>query len=66
MLGSNQRPLRCEGSATVCWRFPEFAKLLQIVSFLRRPFSQVFRRFTFLVAADSIFGLFIGLMVESL
>jgi len=29
MLGSNQRPLPCEGSAMVCWRFLELAKFLQ-------------------------------------
>jgi hypothetical protein len=30
MLGSNQRPLPCEVSTIVCWRFLEFAKILQI------------------------------------
>jgi hypothetical protein len=30
MLGSNQRPLPCEGSVIVCWRFLEVAKYLQI------------------------------------
>ena len=33
MLGSNQRPLPCESSAIVCWRFLEFAKSLQIEAF---------------------------------
>jgi hypothetical protein len=30
MLGSNQRPLPCEVSTIVFWRFLEFAKSLQI------------------------------------
>ena len=34
MLGSNQRPLPCEGSTMVCWRFLEFTKHLQIAKFL--------------------------------
>jgi hypothetical protein len=46
MLGSNQRPLPCEFSAVVCWGFLELAKSLQIAVFLRRRFSQAFRRFT--------------------
>jgi hypothetical protein len=46
MLGSNQRPLPCEGSTIVCWRFMELAKFLQIAVFLRRSSSQCFRRFT--------------------
>jgi hypothetical protein len=46
MLGSNQRPLPCEFSAMVCWGFLELAKSLQIAVFLRRRFSQAFRRFT--------------------
>ena len=29
MLGSNQRPLLCEGSVIVCWRFLVLAKRLQ-------------------------------------
>jgi hypothetical protein len=33
MLGSNQRPLPCEGSVIVCWRFLEVAKSLQIERF---------------------------------
>jgi hypothetical protein len=33
MLGSNQRPLPCEGSAIVCCRFLELAKYLQISTF---------------------------------
>ena len=33
MLGSNQRPLPCEGSAMVCWTFLDFAKYLQIEVF---------------------------------
>jgi hypothetical protein len=35
MLGSNQRPLPCEGSTIGCWRCQEIAKCLQIVVFLR-------------------------------
>jgi hypothetical protein len=46
MLGSNQRPLPCEGSAMVCWGFLELAELPQIAVFLRCCFSQMFRRFT--------------------
>jgi len=46
MLGSNQRPLPCEGSVIVCWRIRWFAKYLQTDVFLRRCFSQHFRRFT--------------------
>jgi hypothetical protein len=46
MLGSNQRPLPCEGSVIVCWRFLELAKYLQITAFLRSCFSQGFRGFT--------------------
>jgi hypothetical protein len=34
MLGSNQRPLPCEGSTVVCWRFLELAKFLQTIVFL--------------------------------
>jgi hypothetical protein len=30
MLGSNQRPLPCEGSVMVCWGFLEIAKCLQM------------------------------------
>jgi hypothetical protein len=33
MLGSNQRPLPCESSTIVCWRFLDCAKLLQIAAF---------------------------------
>src|SRR5918994_6557484 len=33
MLGSNQRPLPCEGSVIVCCRFLERAKYLQIERF---------------------------------
>jgi hypothetical protein len=33
MLGSNQRPLPCEGSVIVCWSFLELAKFLQIEGF---------------------------------
>ena|SRR5918995_4456764 len=40
MLGSNQRPLPCEGSVIVCWRFLELAKLLQITVFSLKSFSQ--------------------------
>src|SRR5215203_212586 len=46
MLGSNQRPLPCEGSVMVCSRFLEVAKLLQIDVFCLLDFSQYFRRFT--------------------
>jgi hypothetical protein len=46
MLGSNQRPLPCEGSTIVCWRFLELAKCLQIDIFSLIDFSQYFRRFT--------------------
>jgi hypothetical protein len=35
MLGSNQRPLPCEGSVIACWRFLELAKYLQTDVFLR-------------------------------
>src|SRR5215218_8539518 len=43
MLGSNQRPLPCEGSVLVCWRFLELAKFLQKRRFFILPFSQHFR-----------------------
>jgi hypothetical protein len=33
MLGSNQRPLPCEGSTIVCRRFLEITKLLQMCLF---------------------------------
>ena len=33
MLGSNQRPLPCEGSTIVCWTFLELAKYLQTAYF---------------------------------
>jgi len=33
MLGSNQRPLPCEGSVIACWSFLELAKFLQIHRF---------------------------------
>jgi hypothetical protein len=33
MLGSNQRPLPCEGSLIGCWTFLELAKPLQIEGF---------------------------------
>ncbi len=33
MLGSNQRPLPCEGSVMVCWQYLEIAKRLQIEVF---------------------------------
>jgi hypothetical protein len=46
MLGSNQRPLPCEVSTIVCWRFLELAKFLQTVIFLRQCFSQHFSSFT--------------------
>jgi hypothetical protein len=46
MLGSNQRPLPCEGSTIVCWRFLDLAKCLQIDIFSLIDFSQYFRRFT--------------------
>src|SRR5215210_10504 len=46
MLGSNQRPLPCEVSTIVCWRFLEFAKSLQISILSLRRFSQHFRVFT--------------------
>jgi len=46
MLGSNQRPLPCEGGEIGCWRFLERAKLLQITGLPRYDFSQPFRRFT--------------------
>jgi hypothetical protein len=39
MLGSNQRPLPCEGSLIVCWRFLELAKYLQIAAFELLPIS---------------------------
>jgi hypothetical protein len=50
MLGSNQRPLPCEGSTIGCWRCLEIAKCLQIVVFLRRRISLRFRRFIRVVA----------------
>ena len=50
MLVSNQRPLPCESSAIVCWRFLESAKFLQRAEFLLRLFSQHFRRLTWVVA----------------
>jgi hypothetical protein len=50
MLGSNQRPLPCEGSAIGCWRFLELAKCLQIAIFPRYHFSQYSRRFTWVAA----------------
>jgi hypothetical protein len=46
MLGSNQRPLPCEGSVIFCWRFLEVAKCLQIAVFLLCRLSQAFRIFT--------------------
>ena len=46
MLGSNQRPLPCEGSVIDCWRFLEIAKCLQMDVFSLRGFSQHFRIFT--------------------
>jgi hypothetical protein len=46
MLGSNQRPLPCEGSAIVCWMFPKLAKFLQMEIFDLWRFSRPFRRFT--------------------
>ena len=46
MLGSNQRPLPCEGSKIVCWRFLEIAEYLQITEFPRWRISRHFRRFT--------------------
>jgi len=46
MLGSNQRPLPCEVSTIVCWRFLEFAKSLQISILTICCFSSVFRIFT--------------------
>jgi len=42
MLGSNQRPLPCEGSTMVCWRCLEIAKYLQICRF---PTLTLFSRF---------------------
>jgi hypothetical protein len=52
MLGSNQRPLPCEGSTIVCRRFLEVAKFLQIGAFSLRRLSQHFRRFTRVAAHD--------------
>jgi hypothetical protein len=46
MLGSNQRPLPCEGSAIVFQRFLELAEYLQIAVLLRPRISQHFRTFT--------------------
>ena len=46
MLGSNQRPLPCEGSESVCWGFLELAICLQTAEFLRRHISEHFRSFT--------------------
>jgi hypothetical protein len=45
-LGSNQRPLPCEGSAMVCWRFLELTESLQMAVCPRWHFPQHFRRFT--------------------
>ena len=44
-LGSNQRPLPCEGSTIGCWRFLELAEFLQISVFLCRRFFPVFQEF---------------------
>jgi hypothetical protein len=43
MLGSNQRPLPCESSIIVCWRFLEVEKYLQISILLVWHFSWIFR-----------------------
>jgi hypothetical protein len=43
MLGSNQRPLPCEGSTIGCWRFLELAKYLQTTVFLLWYFSPAFQ-----------------------
>ena len=50
MLVLNQRPLPCEASTMVCWRFRELSKYLQKKAFLSRRFPQHFRRFTRLAA----------------
>ncbi len=39
MLGSNQRPLPCEGGAMLCWFFLAIAKRLQNRLLSRRRFS---------------------------
>src|SRR5215204_3436432 len=39
MLGSNQRPLPCEGSTLVCWKFVELAECLQMYILAKRTFS---------------------------
>ena len=54
MLGSNQRPLPCESSTIVFWRFPKVAKCLRIEVLGPRRFSQTFRIFTH-VAAQSLY-----------
>ncbi len=46
MLGSNQSPLSCEGSAMVCWRFLQLAEFAQTAEFLHWHLSKHFRRFT--------------------
>jgi hypothetical protein len=55
MLGSNQRPLPCEGSAIVFWSFLEFPKCLQITVFLYFHFSLHFRIFVW-VAAHRVYS----------
>jgi hypothetical protein len=49
-LDSNQGPLPYQRSTTLCRRFPEFAKSLQIWIFLARSFSRVFQLFTWVAA----------------
>src|SRR5688500_18061048 len=55
MLGSNQRPLPCEGSVIDCRRSLGIAKCPQIAIFYREHFALVFRRFT-QVAARLLHG----------
>jgi hypothetical protein len=46
MLGSDQRPLPCEGGGTGCWGFLELAQSLQMADFLCQLFSWHFQLFT--------------------
>jgi hypothetical protein len=46
MLGSNQRPLPCEGSKIACQSVVEITKSLQIAIFFRAHCALVFGRFT--------------------
>src|SRR5829696_6905613 len=45
MLGSSQRPLPCEGSTIVCWRFLELAKCLQTCRFFALTHFPAFQEY---------------------